>query len=153
MKNIFVEGIQGAGKSTLVHKISRLNPKLHVCREGDYSPVDLAWCAMLSESEYEMLLEKYNVLRDEIIKNTVKEQGKYIVTYTKISTDIPGFYKELGNCEVYNGRKSWQELQEIILTRFQNFSDSGYLFECAFFQNIIEDLILFHLLILEIPIT
>lgn len=36
MKNIFVEGIQGAGKSTLVNTISMLNPKLSICREGDY---------------------------------------------------------------------------------------------------------------------
>lgn len=146
MKNIFVEGIQGAGKSTLVNKISKLNPKLHVCREGDYSPVDLAWCALLSGQEYEMMLEKYSVLKDEIIRNTIKEQGNFIVTYTKINTDIPGFYKDLENFEVYNGRKSWIVLKEIILTRFQNLSDAGYVFECALFQNIIEDLILFHML-------
>lgn len=38
MTNIFVEGIQGMGKSTLINGISKLLPKLHVCREGDYSP-------------------------------------------------------------------------------------------------------------------
>lgn len=146
MKNIFVEGIQGAGKSTLVNKFSKLNPQLHVCREGDYSPVDLAWCALLSVQEYEMMLEKYSDLKDEIIKNTIKEQGNFIVTYTKINTDIPGFHKDLENFEVYNGRKSWTVLKGIILKRFQNFSGAGYLFECALFQNIIEDLILFHML-------
>ena len=146
MKNIFVEGIQGAGKSTLVNRISKLAPKLHVCWEGDYSPVDLAWCAFMSGSEYVQMLEKYQEIKDKIVKNTVKEQGKFIVTYTKTDTDIPGFYKELENYEVYNGRKSWEELKEIILARFQDFHDTGYLFECAFFQNIIEDLILFHML-------
>ncbi len=146
MKNIFVEGIQGAGKSTLVNKISKLAPKLHVCREGDYSPVDLAWCAWLTESEYEQVLKKYQEINDEIVKNTVKEQDMFIVTYTKINTDIPGFYKELEKFEVYNGRKSWKELSEIILTRFRKFSGTGKLFECAFFQNIMEDLILFHML-------
>lgn len=129
----------------MVHTISKFNPQLHVCREGDYSPVDLAWCALLSAQEYEMLLEKYKMLRDDIINNTVKEHGKYIVTYTKISTDIPGFYKEMEAYEVYNGRMSLNELKELILTRFQNFTEQGYLFECAFFQNIIEDLILFHM--------
>lgn len=38
MKNIFVEGIQGSGKSTLINNIVKFNPELHVCREGDYSP-------------------------------------------------------------------------------------------------------------------
>ncbi len=146
MKNIFVEGIQGSGKSTLVNNISKWNSKLHVCREGDYSPVDLAWCALMTEEEYEVILEKYNSIQDEIMKNTIKEQEKYIVTYTKIVTDIPGFYEDLERYEVYNGRKTLTELTEIILTRFQNFTDTGYLFECALFQNITEDLILFHML-------
>jgi len=146
MKHIFVEGVQGSGKSTLVNLISKFNPKLHVCREGDYSPVDLAWCAWMSEQEYMTILEKHSSLRDEIIKNTVKEQENYIVTYTKVITDISGFYKELETYEVYNGRKPWQELKNIILTRFHNIPETGYLFECAFFQNIIEDLILFHML-------
>lgn len=146
MKNIFVEGIQGSGKSTLVNNISKWNSKLHVCREGDYSPVDLAWCALMTEEEYEVVLEKYNSIQDEIMKNTIKEQEKYIVTYTKIITDIPGFYEDLERYEVYNGRKTLTELTQIILTRFQNFTDTGYLFECALFQNITEDLILFHML-------
>lgn len=146
MKNIFVEGIQGSGKSTLVNNISKLNHKLHVCREGDYSPIDLAWCTFMSEQEYEAVLEKYNSIRDEIITNTVREQENYIITYTKIITDIPGFHKDLENYEVYNGKKSLNELKEIILTRFKKFTDTGYLFECALFQNIIEDLILFHML-------
>ena len=30
MKNIYVEGIQGLGKSTLVNSISNLFPELHV---------------------------------------------------------------------------------------------------------------------------
>lgn len=146
MKNIFVEGIQGSGKSTLINNIVRFNPELYVCREGDYSPIDLAWCALMSEQEYEAILEKYNSIRYEIIKNTVREQENHIITYTKIITDIPGFYKDLENYEVYNGRKTLVELKEIIVTRFKNFTDTGYLFECSFFQNITEDLILFHML-------
>lgn len=146
MKNIFVEGIQGSGKSTLINNIVKFNPELHVCREGDYSPIELAWCALMSKKEYEVVLQKYNSIRDEIIKNTVREQENYIITYTRIITDIPGFYKDLENYEVYNGRKTLAELKEIIVTRFKNFTDTGYLFECSFFQNVIEDLILFHML-------
>ncbi len=146
MKHIFVEGLQGAGKSTLVNQISRLNPALHVCREGDYSPLDLAWCALMTETQYESILETYKELETEIRKNTTMEKEAYIVTYTKIHTELPGFYKEMENYEVYCGRKTWPELKEIILKRFGGFSGTGYLFECAFFQNIVEDLILFHML-------
>ena len=34
----------------------------------------------------------------------------------------------------------------MILKRFEHFTGEGYLFECSFFQNITEDLILFHML-------
>ena len=33
MKNIFVEGIQGSGKSTLINNIVKFNPELHVCSD------------------------------------------------------------------------------------------------------------------------
>lgn len=145
MKNIFVEGIQGAGKSALVNGISKAVPGMHVCREGDYSPVDLAWCTWMSKEEYHAALERYAPIRDEIMKNTVQEQGRYVIPYTKIITDIPRFHKEMENYEVYNGRKPYREWKEIIISRYRKFSETGYLFECAFFQNIIEDLILFHL--------
>lgn len=146
MKNIFVEGIQGSGKSTLVNNIYKSMPKLSICREGDYCPVDLAWCAYMFKEEYEAVLEKYSPIKDDIVKNTVKEQEHYIVSYTKIITDIPGFHKDLENYEVFNGRKTLPELKQIIFARYKNFTGEGYLFECAFFQNIMEDLILFHML-------
>ena len=144
MKNIFVEGIQGMGKSTLVNRIYHKNPEYHVCREGDYSPVDLAWCTWMSHEEYEAAVEKYAQIQDEIEKYTVKENDHYVIAYTKIITDIPGFHKDLETYEIYNGRKPFAEWKEIVFKRFESFRDTGYVFECAFFQNIMEDLILFH---------
>lgn len=146
MKNIFIEGIQGMGKSTLVNGIFNAIPELHVCREGDYSPIDLAWCTWMSKQEYETVLNYYKPIEDELRKNTVQEQEHFVVSYTKIITDIPDFYRELEKYEVYNARKTFQDLKELIFSRYRNFSETDYLFECSFFQNIIEDLILFHLL-------
>lgn len=146
MKNVFIEGIQGMGKSTLVNNIFNSIPEFHVCREGDYSPIDLAWCTWMSKQEYETVLKYYEQIQDELIKNTVQEQEHFVISYTKIITDIPNFYKELGKYEVYNGRKTLHDLKELIFSRYRKFSETGYLFECSFYQNIIEDLILFHLL-------
>lgn len=144
LKNIYIEGIQGMGKSTLLQNIAIKNPGFKVCREGDYSPVELAWCAWMSESEYKDLLDKYPSIQSEIIKNTVKEGEAYIVTYTKIITDILGFHKYLENYEIYNATVSLEEFKKIIIARYSKFRDEDYLFECSFLQNIVEDLILFH---------
>jgi len=144
MDNLFIEGIQGAGKSTLLSEIARQRPTYRVCREGDYSPVELAWCAWMDREQYAAVMEKYALIRGEIEANTFREGDHYIVTYTRILTDIPGFHKDLEQYEIYNGRRTLQELERIIFTRYERFRGSGYLFECAFLQNIVEDLILFH---------
>ena len=169
MRNMFIEGIQGAGKTTLLNAIATQLTNLRICREGDYSPVDLAWCSWMTEKEYQDILERYQEIEDDIKKNTYTEESNkgnmitesrytegpgsesnltdnihYIITYTKIITDIPGFHKELEKYEIYNARKSLEELQEIYLDRYRNFTQEGFIFECAFFQNLIEDLLLFH---------
>ena len=146
MTNIFVEGIQGAGKSTLVNQLQEAVPGLKVCREGDYSPVELAWCARMTEAEYEEILKKYPILREDIISHTVREKECCIVMYTRIRTELEEFYRELEGFEIYNGRKTLSELKEIVFSRYKDFRKTGYLFECAFFQNLVEDMILFHLL-------
>lgn len=144
MKNIFIEGIQGMGKSTLLNNIVTTIPVLQACREGDYSPVDLAWCAWMTKTEYEDMLMRYKPIQNEIIKNTVEEQEHFVVSYTKIITDIPGFHKDLENYEIYNRRKTLEELKKIVFSRYESFNETGYVFECSFFQNIVEELILFH---------
>ena len=146
MKNIFVEGIQGMGKSTLVNRLAYTIPELKVCREGDFSPVDLAWCTWMTKEQYETVLEKYESIQGEIKKRTVIDGEHYVVSYTQIITDIPNFHKDLEQYEIYNGRTSLEELKEIVLSRYGKFNGTGYVFECAFFQNIMEDMILFHML-------
>lgn len=164
MKNIFVEGIQGAGKSTFTNALAKKYPQYKVCHEGDYNPVELAWCTWMTQEEYDAILKRYPSLVEEIKANTTVERivstpkkdaevnaraewentdNRYIVTYTRILTDILGFHKDLENYEIYNGRRTIEELKEIVLSRYGRFRDKGYIFECAFFQNIVEDLMLF----------
>ena len=144
--NYFIEGIQGAGKSTLVGKISERLPDFHVFREGDYNPVELAWCAYLTKEQYEMILEKYAGIADEIKAHTKPEKNteeRYIVSYTQILTDIPGFHKDLEQYEIYNGRVDRKTFEEIILSRYSAWTGENEIFECSIFQNIIENQILF----------
>ena len=149
MRNIFVEGIQGSGKSTLLSKINKGYPELKIIKEGDYSLVDLAWQTYMDKPDYQKLVDKYPDLKDEILKNTFIEDEKYIITYTKIRTSNWTFYQDAERFEIYNKRKSFDEMKNIILKRYRNFflgENESYLFECSFLQNIVEDLILFHCL-------
>ena len=85
------------GKSTLINSIYNAIPEFNICREGDYSPVDLAWCTWMTKEEYEETLRRYESVREDIIKNTVCEGEHYVISYTKVITDIPNFHKEMEN--------------------------------------------------------
>lgn len=144
MKNIFIEGIQGAGKSTLVQRLSEALPAYRTYREGDLSPVDLAWCSYMTEDQFEAILKKYEPFRDEMIQYTAQESDRRITAYTRILTDTPAFYSEMESFEIYNGRVPFEQFREIVFGRYEAFSSDGYIFECAFFQNTIETMMLFY---------
>ena len=142
-KSYFVEGIQGAGKTTMVAGLAKENPSYNVYREGDYCPVELAWCAFLEKEQYQQVLDKYPGIADQIREKTVQEGDKKVVMYTQIITDIPGFHKDLEQYEIYNGNKKAEEFQNIVLKRFSDWNGQNGIFECSLFQNIIENMILF----------
>ena len=141
--NLFIEGLQGSGKSTLVKKISEANRAYSPVMEGDYSPVELSWCAWVDEETYRAILRRYDSIRSQIEQKTVAEGDKRIVCYTKIRTDVPGFYKDLEQYEIYNGRRTFEEFRSIVLTRYKNWHDDRKIYECSLLQNIVEDMILF----------
>ncbi|WP_022762930.1 hypothetical protein [Butyrivibrio sp. AD3002] len=141
--NYFVEGLQGSGKSTLVRRLSEKYPDYSAVCEGDYSPVELAWCAYVDKETYIAILEKYNDIRSEIEEKSFAEDDHMIICYTKILTDIPGFHKDLEKYEIYNGRVDFESFKEIVLRRLQNWDSDKNIFECSIFQNIVEDMILF----------
>lgn len=111
--------------------------------EGDISPIELAWCAYMTKDEYEQTIENFPLLNDRIHTCSKIENQKYIVAYTKIHTDNIEFYKYMEKFEIYCGRKSINKFSNIVLNRFRNFRTSGNVFECSFFQNIMDELMLF----------
>ncbi len=141
--NYFIEGLQGSGKSTLAERIAKKYPDHRVFHEGDYSPVELAWCAYLNETEYQSVIERYCAIREQIEEKSHSENDHKIVCYTQVITDIPGFYQDLERYEIYNRRRSFADFKEIVFSRYQNWNGKNMIFECALFQNIIEDMILY----------
>ncbi len=141
--NYFIEGLQGSGKSTLMERLSVKNPDHKVFHEGDYSPVELSWCAYVSMKEYEKILDKYDDIRKEIEAYSHKEDDRMVICYTRIITDIPGFHKDMEQYEIYNNRVPFEEFKRIVLGRFSRWKGEKNIFECSLFQNIVEDMILF----------
>ena len=98
--NYFVEGLQGSGKSTLISRLYELHPDCLPVREGEYSPVELAWCAYLEEAEYQAILDTFSSLRLQIEEKAYRENGHVIVCYTKVVTENREFYRELEKHEI-----------------------------------------------------
>lgn len=146
LSNYFVEGLQGAGKSTMVKVLLDELPEYEVFREGDYSPVELAWCAYVTENQYRDILAKYPALENEISGKTIVEGDYRIICYTQILTDVVGLHKDLEQYEIYNGNLDRNSFEKIILERYEGWNGKGQIFECSIFQNIIENQMLYLML-------
>ncbi|MDE6387253.1 MAG: deoxynucleoside kinase [Lachnospiraceae bacterium] len=144
--NYFVEGLQGAGKSTFVRRLAEYLKDYEVFREGDYSPVELAWCAYVTMEQYDDILAVYPSLREEIEAKTVTEKEHRIICYTQILTEIPGFHKNLEKYEIYNGKLDREPFEKVIFERFSKWKGEGQIFECSIFQNIIENQMLYFMM-------
>lgn len=144
--NYFIEGLQGAGKSTFVQRLSVYLPDYKVFHEGDYSPVELAWCAYVTEGQYQEILREYPSINEEIKAKTVTEGAKEVICYTQILTDIPDFHKNLEKFEIYNGNWCRADFEKVIFERFRKWDGEGEIFECSIFQNIIENQMLYLLM-------
>lgn len=143
-KNIFIEGMQGSGKTTLLETLSKRMGGYRTYREGDISPVELAWCSYLTQEQYDGILCSFPELRDGIEAHMKREDGHCIVAYTRVQTENIEFYRHMEQFEIYNGRRPWEEFREIILHRFSAFGEEGNLFECSFLQNIVETMLLYY---------
>ena len=126
-----------------MERISQKHPDYHIFHEGDYSPVELAWCAYVDETQYAQILDRYAAIRMEIANKSFPEADRIVICYTKIRTDDPAFYRGLEQYEIYNGRISFDRFKQIVLNRFETWNGDRQVFECSLFQNIVEDMMLF----------
>ena len=142
--NIFIEGLQGSGKTTLLRTLSQNYPDYQAYYEGDISPAELAWCSYMTKSQYEEALQKFPHVEQEIRQWTKQEGERYIVAYTRILADMREFYEWMEQYEIYNARVSFEEFHDIIMNRYRALQSGQNLFECSFFQNSIESMMLFY---------
>ena len=141
--NYFIEGLQGSGKSTLAGRLAALDPSLTAVGEGDYSPVELAWCAYMTQAQYRAALEQYPALRGQMEALSRPEGDRRVLCYTKVRTEDRAFYGDMERYELYNGRVPWAEFRRIVLGRYAAWQGDGAIYECSLFQNTVEDMILY----------
>ena len=151
---VFIDGIPGSGKTTLAKKLydylRSINKKVELYQEGDLHPIDLAWCAILKENEYQNLTSKYQKYLNQINDNMRKVKDNYIIAYTKIRVEDEDskLYDDFSKYEIYrtNNLKTFKEAHIDLWTNFNDSFDKDtiYIFECVFLQNHINELILKH---------
>ncbi len=151
-KLILVEGIPGSGKSTTARNIEQLltssGVRVRCFNEGDLHPCDLAWHSCVPIAEYEKLLETFPDHQAILRQHTSVKDAHAYVTYGKLGLlpDHPLFIK-LKSLEPYNGQVSLEKFKKLHVSRWQKFGaqtheDVTYIFECAYLQNHIVELIL-----------
>lgn len=166
-KLILVEGIPGAGKTTTARKIKEKllaeGKNVILYEEGMSHPADMAWNAYLSEEEYNSFLSKCllvwetseKTVSKEELKNIIerqvrREENHVILAYTKLGFPEECYWRLVGEVaakEICDGRRSLEEFTEIHLKRWKRFAenalldDAVYIFECAFLQNHIFELL------------
>ncbi|MBO5351872.1 MAG: hypothetical protein J6J42_02630 [Lachnospiraceae bacterium] len=142
--NIFIEGLQGSGKSTLLRRLSQRYPEYKAYYEGDISPVELAWCSYMTKEQFEEALRKFSHVEQEIRQYTKQEGEYYITAYTRVLAEQREFYEWMEQYEIYNARVDFQRFHDIIMERYRTLKPGKNLFECSFFQNSMEDMLLYY---------
>lgn len=164
---ILVEGIPGAGKTTTARKIKEKlideGKEAILYEEGMSHPADMAWNACLKEDEYNDFIKKCSEMQEGSKKSISKEElisriqrktriedNNVILAYTKIDFPEDCYLSLIGDVaskEICDGRKSLDEFRDIHLRRWSKFAeqallnDNIYIFECAFLQNHIFELL------------
>ncbi len=160
---ILVEGIPGSGKSTFARKIAdyyreRGRP-VNLYNEGDYHPADLAWQASVPVSDLDGIHCRYPALKEEIEQNTHLEGDTAIIPYTHIKVELSpasyneleSFYQDMESYTCYNNRIPFDEFKNLFYSRWDDFgfaaesTDAINIFECAFLQNHVTELMNYRL--------
>ncbi|WP_114571843.1 P-loop NTPase family protein [Exiguobacterium flavidum] len=129
-KLILIEGLPGAGKSTISEALARhLANVRHYTEEAPDHPVDLDGVAVLSREEWEA---------EELPDSAIHDEGSYgrLVRYGTLAEDQA---KRLSEKDAYSlPFAAHVELMKERWTRFAGRAaqeEAVYLFDCAFLQN------------------
>jgi len=156
-KLIMVEGVPGSGKTTFAKKIAArlrdLGYNATCYNESDFHPADLSWIAVLTADQYESLLNKWPAYTEQIQAQAWQEADQILVAYSNVEVtrkEDEALYDDFAPYEVYDGKWSLADFTAIHLERWQRFANQAQkedqiaVFECAWLQNHVNELMMFH---------
>ena len=152
-KLILVEGLPGTGKTTFSRKIYDYISKskeAYLYQEGDAHPADLAWCACIPQEEVPQIIKRFPEYQKPMEEVMYFEDGYAIIPYIKFPIKDQDFFKLMESYEVYDNRVGFEKFKNLNLKRWTRFAEMAlkdkdiHIFECAFLQNHITELLLFH---------
>ncbi|WP_105615821.1 P-loop NTPase family protein [Vallitalea okinawensis] len=152
-KLILVEGLPGSGKTTISKRIYEYTStirKTHLYQEGDGHPADLAWCACIPVEKLDCIMKEYPKYEMQIKRHMYIEDGYAVFPYTQFPIDDKSFFQLMESFEVYDNRVGFKTFSDLHIKKWKKFSqqtlegEAMAVFECAFLQNHINELLLFH---------
>jgi hypothetical protein len=150
---LLVEGLPGTGKTTFSSKIFDYISKskeAYLYQEGDAHPADFAWCACIPQEEVAQIIKRFPEYQKPMEEVMYFEDGYAIIPYIKIPIKDQDFYHLMESYEVYDNRVGFEKFKKLNLKRWTRFAEKAlkeegiHIFECAFLQNHITELLLFH---------
>lgn len=157
MKNIiFIEGVSGVGKSTMVKKLGETlknaGYSVECYYEGDIdNPLDLCWVAYLGLDEFNEMLKMFSFCEKEI-KDNIVFQGSYVlVQYKKtnefiFTEEVTKFMKTHEFCFRPSNPVSIKQFTKVFEDRWEEFANRGVfpdycLFDGALVSHMASDLL------------
>ena len=153
-KLLMIEGIPGSGKSTMAklasEELTRLGVRNHLYQEGMVHPANLDSYAVLTQAELPLFKHAFSEYEEQIMAE-IESFGEEYLIRKSLPWDTDGRVGEyLQPYSVWDQGIEKERFMDLQLRRWKQFVQScqenqgTYIFECAFLQDQITELMMFY---------